>query len=112
MAYVADLTDSGSDDLWGGATLPVGYLVARVDSTGPLVLTRYTLTPTILTGAGWVRFGDTLDLGDGAADYWNEPIWINEFRFQWSAPRDGGLSAGRISWYVSPGTSIHVLVDS
>lgn len=112
MPYTNNLTGTGRDFYRGDeATLPVAYFVARVDSLGPRAYARFDGSPTILTKVGWVRFGDPIDLGDGLHDYWNEPIWINEYHFEWTPQVNVTFTASIISWHFDPGTSVHIYVS-
>lgn len=109
MVYTATLSGGGEASLFGLAETPE-YALAHVITSGPNVRAPYDLSPDLVTKVGWFQFGDLVDIGFGTLAYWNDPIWVNGLRWQWSLPYGSHLATSRIRWRFSPGTEVYLLV--
>lgn len=109
MVYTATLSGSGQASLIGLAETPE-YVIAHVITAGPVVRTPYDQSPDLVTKVGWIQFGDLIDVGYGSVAYWNDPLWINGLRFQWSLPYGLHLITSRLRWLFSPGTEVYLMV--
>lgn len=109
MVYTATLSGSGEASLVGLAESPE-YVLAHVTVAGPLVRTPYDQSPDLVTKVGWFQFGDLVDLGFGSEGYWNDPVWINGLRWQWSLPYGDHLATTRLRWLFSPSSEVYLLI--
>lgn len=92
------------------------YLVVHVTTLGDEARIPALTVPDQVLRFGWLALGDSLDVGDGARDYWREPLWINFLDTMWTpdpstlAGSPLVLIASRIRWHLSVGAAAHLYV--
>jgi hypothetical protein len=109
LTYQATLSGAGEVSLVGVAETPE-YALAHVITPGPQVRTPFDGSSHLVTRVGWFQFGDLTDIGYGNLAYWNDPIWVNALRWQWSLPSGSHLNTTRLRYYFSPGTSVRLYI--
>jgi hypothetical protein len=93
------------------------YFAWNITAEGQRVRQAIEEDPLSRAGIGYVSFGDDLTaIGDGVADHWDNPIWLNHISGRWvpypSLDASGFtyVVATRIRWSLSVGTAGHIYV--
>lgn len=110
--YFDDDISGDGDDVFPSNQLI--YAAVHVTSPGNEARQVVAGVPDMFLRIGWIAFGDQLDLGDGAALYWRDPIWLNFLRTLWTPdPSTSGsgalvLVATRVRWHLTNSATAHL----